>query len=77
MSLSHGVISISDIVSSVGKRWQSWRRAESGPMILIGGIGRGIITPEVLEPAHASLLRTGVRSHERLFAQRLKSSSQQ
>ena len=75
LSISRRVVSIFDTGARPIRRGKARAHTEFGRKVLIGETDHGIITThEVLEenPADATLLKTGVRGHRRLFRKRLK-----
>jgi len=73
--LPRRVVSLFDVGARPIKRGKSRTDTEFGRKVLIGETDHGIITThEVLEenPADATLLKTGVKGHRRLFRKRLK-----
>lgn len=75
LSLPHRLVSIFDTGARPIKRGKARAETEFGRKVLIGETDHGIITVhKVLKenPADATLLKTAVRGHRRLFRKRLK-----
>jgi IS5 family transposase len=76
LSLPRRVISIFDTAARPIRRGKARADTEFGRKVLIGETDHGIITTHVVleeNPADATLLKTGVKGHRRLFRKRLQS----
>jgi IS5 family transposase len=75
LSLPHRIVSIFDTGARPIKRGKARAETEFGRKVLIGETDHGLITTyKVFEesPADATLLKTAIREHRRLFRKRLK-----